>query len=75
MTHDKRAVKELTEQWWYGSPTPQEISSFLWRAMQYIKDRRPFELATIAILNEKCYDVMDVEIGRRYMWWSSAWDR
>ena len=41
----------------------QAASNFVWRAMTYIKERRPFELATIAILNEKCYDIMDACLG------------
>ncbi len=46
-------------------PTPKDVSNFLFDAMQYIRERRPFEMATIAILNEKCHDVMDIEIGRQ----------
>jgi hypothetical protein len=44
--------------------TPEQAASnFVWRSMQYIKERRPFELATIALLNEKCYDIMDACLG------------
>jgi hypothetical protein len=41
----------------------QAASNFVWRAMQYIKERRPYEGATLALLNEKCYDIMDVCLG------------
>jgi hypothetical protein len=41
----------------------QAASNFVWRAMQYIKERRPYESMTIAILNEKCYDIMDACLG------------
>jgi hypothetical protein len=41
----------------------QAASNFVWRAMQYIKERRPFEGETLAILNEKCYDIMDACLG------------
>ena len=34
-------------------------AGFLWRAVWYIIQRRPHELMTIAILNEKAYDIMD----------------
>jgi len=55
-----------TDEFWSdisGEPTPQMVANFLWRVIQYIKDRRPFEMATIAILNEKCYDIMDAYLG------------
>jgi hypothetical protein len=58
----------MSEQIVFGDieqPTPQDVSNFLWRAMQYIKERRPYDLTTIAILNEKCYDIMDEEFGRQ----------
>lgn len=38
-------------------------AGFVWRAMKYIIERRPHELVTIAILNEKAYDVMDEADG------------
>jgi hypothetical protein len=38
-------------------------AGFLWRAMKYIIERRPHEFATIAILNEKAYDVLDAVEG------------
>ena len=38
-------------------------AGFLWRAMGYIIQRRPHELITIAILNEKAYDVIDEADG------------
>jgi hypothetical protein len=38
-------------------------AGFVWRAMKYIIERRPHELATIAILNEKAYDVIDAADG------------
>lgn len=44
-------------------PTAQDASNFVWRAMQYIQERRPHELMTIQILREKCYDIMDAELG------------
>jgi len=42
---------------------PNLIAGFLWRAMKYIIQRRPHELVTIAILNEKAYDVYDAANG------------
>ncbi len=39
------------------------VSGLLWRAMRYIIERRPHELVTIAILNEKAYDVYDAAFG------------
>jgi hypothetical protein len=38
-------------------------AGFVWRAMKYIIERRPHELVTIAILNEKAYDVYDAAFG------------
>jgi hypothetical protein len=38
-------------------------AGFVWRAMKYVIARRPHELATIAILNEKAYDVIDAADG------------
>ena len=45
------------------TPTSQEIASFLMRAYWYIYDRRPFEMATLAILNEKAFDITDAWDG------------
>jgi hypothetical protein len=45
-------------------PTPMDVSNFLYRAHQYIWCRRPYEQATLAILNEKSHDIMDAEIGK-----------
>ncbi len=45
------------------TPTPQEIAGFLVRAYWYIYDRRPFEMATLAILNEKAFDITDAWDG------------
>jgi hypothetical protein len=45
------------------SPSAQDVSNFLWRACDYIQQRRPHELMTIQILREKCYDVMDAHVG------------
>lgn len=42
---------------------PELMAGFLWRAMKYIIQRRPHELMTIAILNEKAYDVYDAVQG------------
>jgi|GEM_PF-2399215 hypothetical protein len=42
----------------------QAASNFLWRCMKYIEERRPFEGATIAILREKAYDIMDECVGK-----------
>lgn len=56
----------MSEQTVFGTieePTAQDVSNFLCRAAQYIRDRRPYELVTIAILNEKCFDVMDAFVG------------
>lgn len=39
------------------------VSEFLTRARQYIVERRPYEAMTIAILNEKAYDLYDSVIG------------
>lgn len=63
MTQDKRSVKELTELWWYAECTPQQTAGFLWHAMRYIMERRPHELVTIAILNEKAFDIYDAADG------------
>ena|SRR5208337_2589585 len=41
----------------------QEASNFVWRALQYVKERKPYEYMTIAILTEKCYDIMDAYLG------------
>ena len=65
MTQDKQAVKELTEQWWYANPTPQDVSNFLFRAGTYIRERRPDETEAIQILRERCFDIMDAEVGRQ----------
>lgn len=43
----------------------QAASGFVWRAMKYIIERRPHELVTIAILNEKAYDIFDAADGAR----------
>jgi hypothetical protein len=45
--------------------TAERTAGFLWRAMKYIIERRPHELITIAILNEKAYDVYDAMDGAR----------
>jgi hypothetical protein len=45
-------------------PEAQAASNFLWRCMKYIEERRPFEGATIAILREKAYDIMDECVGK-----------
>jgi hypothetical protein len=44
---------------------PTLIAGFVWRAMKYIIERRPHELMTIAILNEKAFDVLDAADGAR----------
>jgi hypothetical protein len=41
------------------------VAGLLWRAVKYIIERRPHELMTIAILNEKAYDVYDAMDGAR----------
>ena len=46
-------------------PTPQDVSNFLFNAMIYVRERRPYEVHTIAILNELCFDVMDAEVGKQ----------
>jgi hypothetical protein len=48
---------------WFEETTAEVIAGFIWRAERYIIERRPHELATIAILNEKAYDVIDAENG------------
>jgi hypothetical protein len=37
----------------------EATAAMLWSAANYIIKRRPHELVTIAILNEKAYDVLD----------------
>lgn len=59
-----KPIKETSGVFGVCEPTPQDVSNFLFDACKYIKDRRPFEMATIAILQEKSYDVMDAEVGR-----------
>ena len=44
---------------WVDVATPNMVAGFVWRAMRYIIDRRPHELMTIAILNEKAYEIWD----------------
>jgi hypothetical protein len=39
------------------------ITEFLRHAWTYIKARRPYELMTLAILNEKMFDISDVADG------------
>ena len=41
-----------------------QYANFLWRAMSYIITRRPHERITIAILNEKAYDILDERDGK-----------
>jgi hypothetical protein len=41
------------------------VAGLLWRAAKYIIERRPHELVTIAILNEKAYDIYDAMDGAR----------
>jgi len=51
---------------WFNAPEEidaEALAGFLWRAMKYIIERRPHELVTIAILNEKAYDVYDARDG------------
>jgi hypothetical protein len=47
----------------YETNAANVTAGFLWRAMKYIIERRPHELMTIAILNEKAYDVYDAAFG------------
>ncbi len=42
-----------------------EVALFLNRVYKYIEKRRPYETWTLAILNEKYYDVLDAEAGPR----------
>jgi len=38
---------------------------FLLHAYEYINKRRPYESWTLAILNEKRYDILDAEDGAK----------
>ena len=40
-----------------------EAEAMLRRAYEYINARRPYEAWTLAILNEKAYDIEDITIG------------
>ena len=40
-----------------------EAVAMLRRAYEYIEERRPYESWTLAILNEKAYDIEDITIG------------
>jgi len=40
-----------------------EAEQMLRRAYEYIEKRRPYEAWTLAILNEKAYDVIDELVG------------
>ena len=46
-------------------PTPQAVSNFLFNAVRYISERRPDETEAIQILRERCFDIMDAEVGRQ----------
>jgi hypothetical protein len=41
-----------------------EAVGMLRRAYEYIEERRPYESWTLAILNEKAYDIEDAVIGK-----------
>ena len=41
--------------------SPTMTAYFLLHAYEYINKRRPYEAWTLAILNEKRYDVLDAE--------------
>ena len=51
-----------------NDPTPQDVSNFLYRAERYLTERNTLNswpvLQAIQILHERCYDVMDAEVGR-----------
>jgi hypothetical protein len=40
-----------------------EAVGMLRRAYEYIEERRPYESWTLAILNEKAYDIQDAVVG------------
>ena len=44
---------------------PSMSAGFLRNAYEYIKARRPYELMTLAILNEARYDILDAEAGMK----------
>jgi|GEM_PF-4767090 hypothetical protein len=44
-------------------PTPMMIAEFLHHAYDYIETRRPYESWTLAILNEKRFDIIDADIA------------
>ncbi len=43
----------------FEGPTKLEIAEFLRHAWVYIYNRRPYEMITLAILNECRYDLLD----------------